>query len=536
MAPPNPSMSSVCGRMPKLPPAEGADFDFSDNPMHHEYMFLKGSERDRKKKAGMRWVLLFLSGIAVAVMYFCMDKCIDAIQDARMDALGDNMAEHDYFKAWIVHFTIMTVLLVPATILVLIEPQAGGSGIPEIIAYLNGIVPPRSFDGFVVAAKIVGTVLAVASGLAIGPEGPTIHLGAAVTLNIVAFADYIIGGTFKALSNEHDKRLFLAAGAAIGIACAFRAPIGGVVFALEEAISHFDASLIVRVYFACVIGYYIMMILFEGRRLDTESFTEYKITKSCYPGYNAEEILLFAILGVFGGLLGGLFNKLNMKLNYWRKKHVSPYGIRRFAEVITITFITSMLVVFVPVNSPCTSPNQLTSHLKGSPDIQDIARMSTQGNLSTLNDKICLSAPVAALVEEVNHVDLDHLSELYDKKYLRNSLCKNKSQYNELESLLQGSGHKSVGLLFEEGGDNIFGIGSLSIFLVVYFFMALIAAGSSVPHGLVIPMLTIGGCMGRIFALVVNKIRVESIPVDPGAWAQVGVHLGPCCGRRARGT
>jgi H+/Cl- antiporter ClcA len=56
----------------------------------------------------------------------------------------------------------------------------------------------------------------------------------------------VFGSRLAALNNDHDKRLFLAAGAAAGIACAFRAPIGGVIFALEEAISHFDANLIVR--------------------------------------------------------------------------------------------------------------------------------------------------------------------------------------------------------------------------------------------------------------------------------------------------
>ena len=51
--------------------------------------------------------------------------------------------------------------------------------------YLNGIVAPRTFDGWTVGLKIIGTILAVSSGLAIGPEGPTIHLGAAMTLNVV---------------------------------------------------------------------------------------------------------------------------------------------------------------------------------------------------------------------------------------------------------------------------------------------------------------------------------------------------------------
>jgi chloride channel 7 len=90
---------------------------------------------------------------------------------------------------------------------------------------LNGILAPRSFDGFVVIVKIIGTVLAVASGLAIGPEGPTIHLGAAVTLNMVWVAQSLFGKKFASLNNDHDKRLFLAAGA---VSCV--SPVSPVLF------------------------------------------------------------------------------------------------------------------------------------------------------------------------------------------------------------------------------------------------------------------------------------------------------------------
>eukprot|EP00038_Savillea_parva_P006432 m.163767 g.163767 ORF g.163767 m.163767 type:complete len:767 (-) comp12336_c0_seq1:155-2455(-) len=526
MVPPPITFETVWRRMPKLPQAEGADFDFSDNPSHDEYTFSQGTLYQRKTKAGMRWLLLLASGVSVSIMYFCMDYIVDQIQDLRMDALEENMASGDYGNAWITHIGIMACLLIPATFIVLVEPQAGGSGIPEIIAYLNGIVAPRSFDGFVVIVKIIGTVLAVASGLAIGPEGPTIHLGAAVTLNMVWVAQSLFGEKFTPLNNDHDKRLFMAAGAAAGIACAFRAPIGGVIFALEEAISHFDANLIVRTYFVCVIAYFTLMILYEGDNLNTDRFTEYQLSIGCNIGYNALDIFLFAILGIFGGLLGGLFNYANMKLNYWRKAHISHLGYRRFAEVMVIMLITSLCVVFVPTGFGCSSPNNLVNHVF--PTVDSCVQAFANTSAAAIPDGYCLSDPVlnfcSGTYPTVDAQD-KHLEELYDRKFLRNALCSDKTQYNQLESLLQGSGHKTVALLFEEGSNDVFGYGALFVFLIVYFFLALIAAGSSVPAGLVIPMLTIGGTMGRLWALVVNDTfrKVSGgTPVDPGAWAQVG--------------
>lgn len=48
MAPPTPTYETVWRRIPKLPQAEGADFDFSDNPTHAEYTFSQGTSAQRK--------------------------------------------------------------------------------------------------------------------------------------------------------------------------------------------------------------------------------------------------------------------------------------------------------------------------------------------------------------------------------------------------------------------------------------------------------------------------------------------------------
>ena len=68
-------------------------------------------------------------------------------------------------------------------------------------------------------------------GRQVGPEGPTIHIGAMMALvvleatNVVCFGRQE-GASIRSLCNDSDRRLFMAAGAAAGIACAFRAPIG----------------------------------------------------------------------------------------------------------------------------------------------------------------------------------------------------------------------------------------------------------------------------------------------------------------------
>ena len=56
-------------------------------------------------------------------------------------------------------------------------PEAGGSGLPELMAYLNGTNVRRIFSLRTYVIKFFSCLLAVASGLPVGPEGPMIALG-----------------------------------------------------------------------------------------------------------------------------------------------------------------------------------------------------------------------------------------------------------------------------------------------------------------------------------------------------------------------
>ena len=57
------------------------------------------------------------------------------------------------------------------------DRPAAGSGIPELIGFLNGTVISAIFNVKTFFVKFFSCVFAVASGLPVGPEGPMIHLG-----------------------------------------------------------------------------------------------------------------------------------------------------------------------------------------------------------------------------------------------------------------------------------------------------------------------------------------------------------------------
>jgi chloride channel protein, CIC family len=110
-------------------------------------------------------------------------------------------------------------------------PGAKGSGIPDVEAVLRDEQPPPPL--VLIPVKFLGGVLAMGAGLALGREGPTIQMGAAL--------GHFLATVFR--RNQDDVKALLAAGAGAGLATAFSAPVAGAVFVLEELVRRFDTRI-----------------------------------------------------------------------------------------------------------------------------------------------------------------------------------------------------------------------------------------------------------------------------------------------------
>ena len=104
---------------------------------------------------------------------------------------------------------------------------AAGSGVAEVKVILSGFVVHGYLGVQTLVVKTLALILSVASGLSLGKEGPFVHIAACVG-NIACrmFSKYN--------HNDGKRREVLSASAASGVAVAFGAPIGGVLFSLEE--------------------------------------------------------------------------------------------------------------------------------------------------------------------------------------------------------------------------------------------------------------------------------------------------------------
>ncbi|HEW5497059.1 TPA: chloride channel protein [Streptococcus pneumoniae] len=108
------------------------------------------------------------------------------------------------------------------------EKDIKGSGIPQVEAELKGLMSLNWWG--ILWKKYVLGILAIASGLMLGREGPSIQLGAVGGKGIAKWLK----------SSPVEERSLIASGAAAGLAAAFNAPIAALLFVVEEVYHHFS--------------------------------------------------------------------------------------------------------------------------------------------------------------------------------------------------------------------------------------------------------------------------------------------------------
>lgn len=207
---------------------------------------------------------------------------------------------------------------------------AAGSGVAEVKVILSGFVLHGYLGVSTLVCKTVGLILSVASGLSIGKEGPYVHISTCIG-NIACrlFSKYS--------ANDGKRREVLSASAAAGVAVAFGAPIGGVLFSLEEVSYYFPPKTLFRTFFCCIVAALSLkaldpygtqkIVLFEVRYL-----TDWKFF----------ELIVFVLLGLLGGATGALFIKAS---RFWattfRKiKLMKTYPL---VEVLLVALITGIV-------------------------------------------------------------------------------------------------------------------------------------------------------------------------------------------------
>ena len=229
----------------------------------------------RQFRAQFLWFLYGAIGIAVSITVLGALGFTDWILKKRAYATKVQLERNDLAMGWAVWTGSSLGLCAVAVLMVLIEPAAASSGIPGLVAFLNGVMPKggkspltgneTSFISWqTMICKLAGMLCSIPSGLAIGPEGPIIHicalLGHWVTVVCQRIERKLLPGYYFT-TDATETRDFLATGAACGICVAFRAPLAGCLFVVEEAGSFFTTKHLEYTFFSCIIAYFVAQTL-----------------------------------------------------------------------------------------------------------------------------------------------------------------------------------------------------------------------------------------------------------------------------------
>lgn len=113
---------------------ESLDYWMPNNDLYKEYVARQG-----RRKQVWKWIMMGLIGFAVGLTSFLVKNSIQWLNTKKYDVARDPIEDDDLFLAWlwVVGFSLMLVF-VASGVVVFFRPQAAGSGIPGVIAYLNG--------------------------------------------------------------------------------------------------------------------------------------------------------------------------------------------------------------------------------------------------------------------------------------------------------------------------------------------------------------------------------------------------------------
>ncbi len=173
-----------------------------------------------------------------------------------------------------------------------------------------------------IVLQFLGGIVALLSGQSVGREGPSVHLGAAVSSQL---------GQFFRLPHN-SLRTLVACGAAAAIAASFNTPMAGVVFAMEVILMEYTIAGFIPVIVASVLGATISQLVL-GAELSLGESSEVINVLWQLP------YLVFA--GVLFAIAAALFIQL----------HLAFFGLQRYSILLRFTcigLVTGAVAVFIP--------------------------------------------------------------------------------------------------------------------------------------------------------------------------------------------
>ncbi|XP_023221362.1 H(+)/Cl(-) exchange transporter 7-like, partial [Centruroides sculpturatus] len=423
-----------------------------------------------------RWLIIVAIGTLTAMTGCFITILIDLLTRLKFSVLKfyvDKCTDKDCmfipYILWII-FNVVSVLI-GSLLVTYIAPVAAGSGIPVIKCYLNGVKIPEVVRIKTLIVKAVGVILSVVGGLAVGKEGPMIHCGSVIAAGISQGKSTTFRKDFKVFERfreDHEKRDFVSAGAAAGVATAFGAPIGGVLFSLEEGASFWNQYLTWRIFvFLSSVQHFALGPLLAAHNGVAGWVSFQNLVNFLQDiNYDVFELPIYMLMGALGGLLGALYNHINSKLAVYRMKYLHHKYSRVLESAVVAIMSATVGFLMIYFSNDCQEYGENIENYT-------IQYHCPDGEFSTLG-ALWFQTPEASV----------------------------RSMFHNLPGT--------------------WSISSLAIFIVFYYMLGCWTYGLSISSGLFIPTLLIGATWGRLIAKIIIAISPNQPWINFSKFALIG--------------
>ncbi len=259
-------------------------------------------------------VTAVVAGVGIGFVGGAFRWCLRTAERLRIDMV--DWAHRLPGPGWLVPVAAAAAGASLAALIVRWEPLAAGSGIQHVEAVFEGEARPPLIR--LLPAKFVGGVLAIGSGLVLGREGPTVHMGAAIGAEAAR----------RARLPDSEVRMMQTALGGAGLAVAFNAPIGGTLFTLEEVTKSFRVKTVLAALFAASSAV-------ACSRAVLGNHADFQVGAIGAPAL--AWLPLFVVFGLLTGCLGAVYNGLVL----WFLDHVA--AIRRIPTLAKAAVIGAII-------------------------------------------------------------------------------------------------------------------------------------------------------------------------------------------------
>ena len=266
---------------------------------------------------GLFLLLAVIIGLFSGLAVVCFQIAIDW---TRIKLLGSSLAPDP-----------LRVILAPAiaglavaALVIFVFPRVRGSGVNQTKAAVY------IYDGYIPFSTVIGKfltcALAIGSGQSLGPEDPSLQIGAGIASAL---------GRRLHLSRE-KVRLIAPVGAAAGLAAAFNAPISAVLFVIEEVIGKWSSAVLGAIVLSAVSSVTVLRLF-----LGEEPLFRVPPFHLVHPS----ELFSYAVLGVIGGFASLAFTRL---VTYLRLRSKAMPKWTHYVQPAAAGLLIGVMGIWIP--------------------------------------------------------------------------------------------------------------------------------------------------------------------------------------------